>query len=267
MDRAEHLQQPLPHEAHLLRLFERSAPLTIFDVGACEAEDSIRYSRLFPNSSVYSFEPLPENAALARASLEQHHADRVRLVEAALSDRSGELEFFVSGGAPEFASGSEDWSYGNKSSSLLPPKDLSETPWLTFERVVKVRAMRGHDFCTQEKISRIALLHLDVQGAELQCLRGFELNLLPIETIWMEVSVEEIYAGQPLLPEIKAFMRKNGYALALLRLGGKSGDALFVRRAYLARHVRAALGFATERLEQFAARVRRFLARRLRTIG
>src|SRR5689334_18183402 len=93
MNRAEYLTQPLPHEAHLLRLFDRAAPLTIFDVGACEAEDSIRYSRLFPNACIYAFEPLPDNVALARASLVRHGAGNVRLIETALSDRAGELEF------------------------------------------------------------------------------------------------------------------------------------------------------------------------------
>ena len=46
-DREHYLGQPVPIENELKLLFDESAPLTIFEIGACEGEDSIRYSRLF----------------------------------------------------------------------------------------------------------------------------------------------------------------------------------------------------------------------------
>jgi len=51
----------VPIEKLLRSMFNLSGNLRIFDIGACEGEDSVRYSNLFKNSAVYAFEPRRDN--------------------------------------------------------------------------------------------------------------------------------------------------------------------------------------------------------------
>jgi len=55
-DREIYIEESSPIEKELGLLFNANDALTIFEIGACEGEDSIRYSRILPNSTIYTFE-------------------------------------------------------------------------------------------------------------------------------------------------------------------------------------------------------------------
>ena len=86
---SEYLLQPLPHERAIRKLFERDPPRVIFDVGACEGEDSIQYRDMFPTATIYAFEPRADNLARIETHLATFGADRIHVVPVALSDREG----------------------------------------------------------------------------------------------------------------------------------------------------------------------------------
>src|SRR5512145_556506 len=86
------LSRELPTARELRVLFPRSTGLVIFDVGACEGEDSIRYARFFPAARVFAFEPLAANQALIRRHFARCHADRCELVPLALAECIGQAE-------------------------------------------------------------------------------------------------------------------------------------------------------------------------------
>ena len=46
-NRDNYINSPIEIEAELLLLFQKEKVKTVFDIGSCEAEDSIRYSILF----------------------------------------------------------------------------------------------------------------------------------------------------------------------------------------------------------------------------
>ncbi len=82
-------------------------------------------------------------------------------------------------------------------------------------------------------------LKLDVQGYELHALRGSEGTLPRIRAIETELSLVELYEGQPLLPEVYEDLRARGYDCVGLEPGfihRESGymlqvDGLFLRGA------------------------------------
>ena len=43
------------------RILKDTDVKVIFDVGAADGKDSIKYHNLFPNAIIYAFEPLPES--------------------------------------------------------------------------------------------------------------------------------------------------------------------------------------------------------------
>lgn len=213
-------------ETLLLQLFQRHQSLTILDIGACEGESSIRYSRLFPNATVYCFEPIAANFKLIQKNILQYNLVRIFAYELCLSDSTGNATMHVSSGKPQAYEGLDaDWDFGNKSSSLLPPeKTLDYFEWLSFNQSCTVQTMRLDDFCSSHNLMAIDFIHMDVQGAELMVLKGAGKTIKQIKNIWLEVSNVALYAGQPLQKEVESFLLLNGYVKLIDTVDNFSGD-------------------------------------------
>ena len=233
MNRDEFLASPLPHQAALLRLLPREAPWVIFDIGSCEGEDAIRYTRLFPSARVWAVEALPANVDLIKANLSRHGVDRVEVVALALDDSAGHATFHVSSGRPDDAPPDTDWDYGNKSSSLLPPDGHLKThPWVHFDGSVQVATDRLDALAQRCGLTVIDYIHMDVQGAELRVLTGAGTLLDSIRVIWMEVEAVPLYKDQPLKADVERFMAARGFEKRLDSVGSVSGDQLYVNTRY-----------------------------------
>jgi FkbM family methyltransferase len=227
-NRARYIQQPLIIENELKALFTQSDKITIFEIGACEGEDTIKYARLFPFSRIYAFEALPANIQLIEKNFNQYNIRNATYYNVALSSKNGTAEFYVSSGRPENTMES-DWDFGNKSSSLLPPASKSKMPnFLRFDNKIQVETITLHTFCKRNNITTIDFIHMDVQGAELMVLEGAENLISSIKAIWLEVSSASLYKYQPLVNKVKKFMRKNNFFLVKDNLDGIQGDHLYL---------------------------------------
>jgi FkbM family methyltransferase len=232
-DRTIYINTDLENKSELLKLFSKKDSLVIFDIGGCEGEDSIRYSRLFPNATVYVFEPLPKNQERIIENINNYNANNVKFFPFALSDSKCLSKFYVSNGNPTDQIGDLDWDFGNKSSSLLPPdKHLENVPWIKFDEVIEVETITLDDFLFENEIKQIDFMHMDVQGAELKVLTGATKSLKKIKAIWLEVADITLYKNQPIKKDIEDFMNKNGFYLAKSSLEGKVGDQLYLNKTY-----------------------------------
>ncbi len=239
-DLATFLRRPSDLDCELSKLFHRNTALTIFDIGACEGEDSIRYSKLYPRSQIYTFEPLPENQSLILENFKRYEVRNARLIPLALSDKSGTAEFHVSSGTPPILTEGENWNYGNKSSSLLPPASTEPMfGWLQFKQRITVPCQKIDEFCREQQIRHIDFIHMDVQGAESLVLQGASSTLHSITAIWMEVSEKQLYREQKLRSEMEEFMKKAGFILVFQKMNEIEGDQFYINsreirtRAYL----------------------------------
>ena len=109
---------------------------------------------------VHSFEPSPH--CLERLHQEFGCEPAVRLVGAALSDRSGEAAL-------------HDGRAGSSQASLVPRSVQSGNPAAT----ITVPLLRLGDYLETQAIARVDLLKLDVEGSELAALRGLGEKLRP----------------------------------------------------------------------------------------
>ena len=226
-----YVNAPLPIERDLARLFPDDAAITIFDIGACEGEDSVRYGRRFPHGAVYAVEALPKNVRLLRETLKHYRVRNVSVLPFALSDERGTATMFVSAGRPPGAPESDEWDYGNKSSSLLAPeRHLDEVPWIQFDNSVEVQTRTLADVCQEAEIHRVDFLHIDVQGAELKVLDGAGELLRDVTAIWLEVEAVPLYHDQPLKDDVARYLRARGFELSKDTVGDVAGDQLWVRR-------------------------------------
>lgn len=254
-DLSAYLANPSDAEQEFCRLFRSDESLIVFDIGACEGEDSVRYARACPRARIVAFEPLPANQALARANFERYAVPNAELVQLALSDRTGHAAFHVSSGRPPNLFAGENWNYGNKSSSLLAPAQAGPMlGWIEFKDEIVVPTETLDNYCAGHGIDHIDFIQMDVQGAEQLVLLGAAHMLSRITAIWLEVSRQELYQGQALSRDLTRFMRAHGFALGFEVYRGNpsgEGDHLYLNL----RHPRTWI--------YLAARVARLLKRRV----
>ena len=219
----------------LFKLFKRNQELIIFDIGACEGEDSIRYSKLFPNARFFCFEPLPKNQNHIKSNIHKYKATNIELVPYALSDKNGIADFYVSSenNLKSKNTSNHDWDIGNKSSSLLEPDRHHEiAPFIEFKEMIKVNTMRLDTFLDSKSLSNIDFIHMDVQGAELMVLSGAGKSMESIKSIWLEVANIHLYKAQPLVNDIYEFMKSHGFVLVKNSIHGNCGDQFYINSKY-----------------------------------
>jgi FkbM family methyltransferase len=209
MNLEKYLNDPLPIEKEL-KYYLQKENIVIFDVGCCEGEDTIRYSNLFPESIIYSFEPHPDNFRKTIFNLEKYTVKNSKVFNFALSNLNSSIDFYLSEGHPQDLPSTGEWNYGNKSSSIFPPKELHEKyDWLRLKNKIKVDSITIDKFCKENNIKNIDLLHLDVQGAEILVLEGSKNMIDEIGLIWLEAEIVELYENQPLKDNVVEFLDSN----------------------------------------------------------
>jgi FkbM family methyltransferase len=171
---------------------------TIVDVGGNVGQFSLLARALHPDARIFAFEPLPDAAARYRRVFA---ADaNATLFEAAISPEAGTATMHVSASAD--------------SSSLLPISERQSElfPGTQEVGVTDVEAGPLSDFISADDLRAPALLKIDVQGFELEVLRGTGDLLAAFEHVYVEASFEALYEGQALADDVIAHMVAAGFS-------------------------------------------------------
>jgi FkbM family methyltransferase len=207
------------------RLLGDGSPSVIFDVGGHYGETVHEYKALFPEATIYSFEPFPESFAALEQTAAQY--ENVHAVQLALADQAGEAQFSA--------------NVNSATNSLLPIAAEAARTWgnlVQSKTTIRVPTVTLDEFCEARGIDAIDLLKLDVQGGEPLVLRGAErmLRRQAVRIVYAEIITVPCYAQQLELDEFLRMMREYGFALHNFfdphssesgRL--KQCDAIFVR--------------------------------------
>lgn len=185
----------IEHTAVLHRLDCR----TVVNIGANRGQFALAARHNFPNANITSFEPLPEPAALFRNVFAKD--DSVVLHAVAIGPKSGQYEMHVSG--------------QDDSSSLLPIASLQEKvfPGTREVATADVQVAPLSAFVDDGDIVAPAMLKLDVQGFELEALRGCESLLSKFDWIYCECSFVELYTGQKLAADVIGWLSDKGFRI------------------------------------------------------
>ena len=192
----------------LLRRLQSRGILRVIDIGANVGQFTLCAREYLPDADVIAFEPLASAARRFRAV----HGDdrRVRLVEAAVGPDAGSQSLHVS----KAADSSSLLPIGAGQRALFPGTDESH--------LETVRVVRLEDEMTDSGVPTPTLVKIDVQGFELEVLRGCESRLDRIDLVYVECSFIELYEGQALAGEVVAWLGERGFRLA--GIGSVSAD-------------------------------------------
>lgn len=193
----------------------------VIHAGAHLGEEAAAYNKACITNVLW----IEGNEDLIQPLTDKVHKYGHKVAHALLSDVSGDLRAF-------------HISNNGQSSSLLPLGTHEEVhPEVhyvgdqlhgtqTLDEVVIANGALGWNF-----------LNMDLQGAELLCLKGGRETLRHLDFIYTEVNVDELYQGGALLPQLDSFL--SDFDRVQTRMEGAShrgpgwlgwGDAVFIRR-------------------------------------
>jgi len=192
-------------------------PSPLIHVGAHLAQERYVYREL-GFEPVLWFEAQPEIAEKADENLKAFKFQNVR--NAGLWSKAGvELELFIAGNE-------------GSSSSLLEPFLISAShPDVSCIASFFIKTSTLDAEITQSQV-KYKVLVLDVQGAELEVLKGGVRTLQDVGYIFSEISTLELYRNNPLANQIEHYLEENGFVFAASSLNRNTGwgEGLFIRK-------------------------------------
>lgn len=185
--------------------------VTICNVGSrklSQADDyaSKAWKYFAPNLTIYGFDADADACEAAHADLEERQITWTeKHIPLAISGEIGEQILYV--------------TKHHMCSSLYKPNEeflarfeqLPELVNLDFELEIETTTL--DEFCKTEGLTDIDFLQIDVQGADLDVLKGATEILPSVMAIQIEVEFSELYQNQPLFHDIDLFLRRQGFIL------------------------------------------------------
>ena len=185
----------------------------VIHIGAHYGEEVSNYVNLGIDDIVL-FEPLKENFEVLKNNVSELNANIIGYC-VALGNKNQNVNMFLS-------------SNNLESSSVLKPKiHLNLHPEVVFSGEESVEMKRLDDFLFEN----YNFINLDVQGYEMEVLKGAEKTLKNIDYLYCEVNRNEVYEGNAYIGEIDNYL--SNYNMRRVETSwwydGPWGDALYIK--------------------------------------
>ena len=201
----------------LKRIKEQNViPRQIVDVGAARGEWYLECLSVFPEADYFLVDPLDENKdTLCKLEQDRHN---IKMWSGALGPRTCQVPFYT---------------HGDQSSFLESEYSKSDC---ARKKMTQVRTLDS--FLEDGTIQKCDMIKIDVQGYELEVLKGAEACLKDTELLLIEVSFQQIYENSPLADEVISYASSKGFHIfdicsyATRPFDGKlaQSDMLFARK-------------------------------------
>lgn len=190
-------------------------PRGVIHVGAHEGQETELYASMGFSTGLF-FEPQP--VMFERLVQRLQPFPHFRAVGSAVGSRVGTATMYAA-------------TNDGLSSSLLKPKlHLEQYPDIPFPTTLEVPLTTLDEFFKTDDISRYNFLNLDVQGYELEVLKGSMAILHRIDGILSEINRAELYEGCVMVEALEAFLSPFGFRRVAIEWSGDTwGEAIYVK--------------------------------------
>lgn len=126
----------------------------IFDCGANIGMATLYFKYLYPESTIYAFEPDPQTFELLKKNIKQNNLQNIHLYNLALSDKKGKIDFYIN-----------TQVLGEARMSILNHKFMNNR--------IKVESSLLSEFIGNKHVD---FLKIDIEGAEIKVLNEISIN-------------------------------------------------------------------------------------------
>jgi len=187
----------------------------VIHIGAHYGEEIPNYVKV-GIKNIILFEPLGENFKVLKKNISPYLNLNIKKYQVALGNQNTTITMNLS-------------SNNLESSSILKPKQhLNLYPDITFDRTEEVELQKLDDY----NCKNYNFINMDVQGYELEVLKGAKDTLNHIDYVYCEVNRDEIYEGNAYIEDIDKYLSKYNMRRVETSWWYDSdwGDALYIRQ-------------------------------------
>ncbi len=157
-------------------------PETIIDIGSNKGQFILLIEKIFPRKKIYSFEPIKEMIEKQKKFFKKRK--NIFFYNLALGSSASFKEFLMTNRV-------------DSSSFLKISQNQNKSKDYIVKEKRKIKVNTLDNIFRDEKLYHPILIKMDVQGYELEVLKGSNNMLKKIDYILLEVSKNEMYKNQP----------------------------------------------------------------------
>ncbi|MCH2232342.1 MAG: FkbM family methyltransferase [Crocinitomicaceae bacterium] len=176
---------------HIRKKLKKRSPV-IFDCGANIGLYSLNLAKLYPNAQIHSFEPLTYNFEIFKNNITLNSFNSIVANQLGVGSKNEELD--IKFGAKKSGASLYENDFNNEGSETIKITTID-------------------NYCTQNNISEIDLIKIDIEGAEMEALRGAETTLKKSKSciIVAEVIEQHLKAAKSSTKEVFEFLENLGF--------------------------------------------------------
>jgi FkbM family methyltransferase len=185
---------------------DHNKELIIFDIGSRDCMHAVKFSQVFPNAKIFSFECNTNTLPICKNNIELY--PNITLIDKAVNDFNGVCDFYPIDQEKTITT----WKDGNPGASSMFLSNGNYNSIETYvQNKIQVECIRMDKMMKAFNIDHVDIVWMDLQGAELLALKSFGEYLHKIKYIHTEVSYKPIYEGQVLFNELHDFLLSNNF--------------------------------------------------------
>jgi FkbM family methyltransferase len=172
---------------------------TIIDVGANSGQFTKVATHLYPQAQIHTFEPLPDLYPIIKKKFSTN--PNIKTYNIALGNEDGTILFNKN-------------KFGHTSSVLeISQENIHFTRKDNELEQIRVEIKKLDSLVLPIDKANLSLLKLDVQGYELEVLKGADETIKAIGYIIIEANLEELYSNQPSFTIMNNYLQNKGFEL------------------------------------------------------
>lgn len=172
----------------------------ILDCGSHIGLSILYFKKLYPNAKVIGFEPNPLTFEILKINISQNSLKNVEIFNAALSDKEGEIDFYI-------CNHDDAWRTGNSAVLNAYIEGRSQT--------IKVKSKKLSSVITNP----IDLIKIDIEGMEEKVLEEIEEKMFLVKEIQMEFHGDSRIEQVNNIDRIISLFKKNNFRYDIFQDG------------------------------------------------